>query len=165
MISKFKIAENKNGGFTFIETIVAVAIFSLVVVMVVGIFISIIQAQRKGLASQKVQENARYVLEMMAREIRMSEINTAAGLQNSLDITAHKATGDEAILYSLSNYQIMRNGQPITSDQVKINYLGFYVTKNLQPRVTINLQVIAQGGKPSEQAQMNLQTTIVSRSY
>jgi hypothetical protein len=108
---------------------------------------------------------------MMAKEIRMSQINTTVGENNSLDITAHKETGEVSVIYYLDSSRIFRNeegnSQAITSDKVKVSNLKFYVSKdgNIQPRVTIVMTVESTGQKPEQQAKINLQTTISSRAY
>ena len=71
--------KNKNGaGFTLIELIVALAVFSSVVLSISGIFISVINSQRKILSIQNTQEAGRYLLESMIKEVRMSIINSSS---------------------------------------------------------------------------------------
>lgn len=159
-------------GFTLIETVIALAVFAMVMLAVISIFMAAIQSQRRGYALQDIQENARYALEMMAKEIRMAEINNSAGVSSSLDITAHKPEGDKNVVYSLNNGQIIRNeagglNQAITSTKVEVTDLQFYVEKDvqLQPRVTVAIQIKGKGGQVEAQPQINLQTTIVSRTY
>lgn len=154
-----------NKGFTLIELIVAMAIFVVVISLTMGIFVKAIEGQRKVKAIQNVQENARFVLERMAREIRMSTINTSAG--NNLGITAYKVTGDESVIYSLSGDQILRNGEAVTSSQIQVSQLKFYVNQdpNIQDRVTIMIAVQNIAQKPKQQVKINLQTTISLRDY
>jgi len=57
-------------GYSLLETIVAVGLFSFVLTMALNIFQSINQSQKSAVASQTIQENLRYVLEVMGKEIR-----------------------------------------------------------------------------------------------
>jgi type II secretory pathway pseudopilin PulG len=65
---KFK----KQGGFTLIELIVVMAVFFFIVGAVIGIFISIIQNQKKVLAEQQLLNQISYVEEHMSKALRMA---------------------------------------------------------------------------------------------
>lgn len=68
--------KNKNQhlkSFTLIEIIVAIAAFSIVVVAITGVFVNSIKGQQKIKDLQNVQDEIRYVLEFMSREIRMAD--------------------------------------------------------------------------------------------
>src|SRR3972149_11970405 len=58
-------------GYTLIELMVAIGIFSIVVAMTSSMFITSLKGQEKSYASQNVADSARYAMEMMSREIRM----------------------------------------------------------------------------------------------
>lgn len=60
-------------GVTLIEMLVAVAIFSIIVVAISGLFISSIRAQGRILATQELLDQTSYVLEYMGRAIRMAK--------------------------------------------------------------------------------------------
>jgi len=154
-------------GLTLIELIIALAIFSIVVLLVSDIFLDVIKGQRRSIGIQNIEENLRYTLERISREIRMSEVKTGEGTFNSLDITAHKPTGDEDVSYKLSSDEITRNDISITSQNtVKITDLKFYVKKNsVQPRVTIVIKAESKGEKQEQISKIHLQTTVVSREY
>lgn len=60
-------------GQTLLELIVVLGIFIMLVSSVSGIFISIINAERRALAIQEVLNNTRYTIEIMARAIRQAD--------------------------------------------------------------------------------------------
>lgn len=60
-------------GFTLIEMMVTVVIFSLIITTVTGIFISAIGAQRKALAYQELLNQTSYAMEYMSRSLRMAK--------------------------------------------------------------------------------------------
>lgn len=73
---KFTTGGNMNKkGFTLVEMMVVLAIFSVATVVVVDIFMMASRAERRTLAIQKIQSDARYSLEAMAREIKMDMID------------------------------------------------------------------------------------------
>ena len=164
---ELRIKNKKNTGFTLIELIVAMAVFSLAIVGAVGIFIRAIEGQRKIAAIQAVEENARFVLEMLAKEVRMSAVNSPNGANDSLDIIARKEAGDEPVVYSLANGQIIRNGEAITSSQVKVSRLKFYINKSAGAPTLVSLAITIenQSQKTEKKAEMNLATTLSDRVY
>jgi len=60
-------------GFTLIEMLVAITIFSIVVSAISGIFISSVQNQKKVLANREVLDQLSYALEYMGRALRMAK--------------------------------------------------------------------------------------------
>jgi len=70
MNSRFK---NKN-GFTLIEMIIVMAVFLFIVGAAIGIFISIIQNQKKVLAEQQFLNQISYAEEYMSKALRMASV-------------------------------------------------------------------------------------------
>lgn len=62
-------------GFSLVEMLVVLAVFSVVTVVIVDIFMLASRAQRRTLAVQRIQSDARYSLEAMSREIRMDIVD------------------------------------------------------------------------------------------
>lgn len=145
---------------------VAVAVFSLVTLSALSIFALGIKSQRKGLATQIVQENIHYALEMMGKEIRMSHIKDTT-TENSLNIEARKLTGTENISYTLSGGRITRNGEAITSSEINVLNLKFFVNGavDLPSLVTVTMTLEGKGARPEEKVKMNLQTTLSTRDF
>ena len=126
-----------------------------------------ISSQRKVLALQGVQENARFMLEFMAKEIRMGVITAAT----SSTLTLRRPDG-EIINYAFSGQNIQRTSSsssgPINSADISVSG-GFYASgvgsgDGLQPKVTIALSVQGQGTKAEEQARLDIQTTLSQRN-
>ena len=150
------------------ELIVSLALFSLAVIVVLTLLSMGVNAQRKVLALQNVQENARFLLEFMTKEIRMSNVSGIVGST----LTILRPDGD-TIRYSFSNGNIIRDnitdniGGVINSSSVVVNgnfyVAGIGVGDNLQPKITISLSVQGTGSKVEEQARIDLQTTLSQR--
>lgn len=80
-----KKSQNFLTGFTIVELIVVMAIFLIVVGTGIGVFISIVQYQRRILAEQDLLSQASYLAEYMSKAIRMAKKDTTGdclGLDN-----------------------------------------------------------------------------------
>ena len=73
-------------GFTLLEITVAMGMFIVTMLIVMGIFRSIIEGQRSALASQNTQESIRFAFEIMGKEIRMAKFMDV-GCRSVLGIT------------------------------------------------------------------------------
>lgn len=62
-------------GFTLLEMVVAVAIFVVLALLVTDIFLIATKSHRRTMEVQKLQGDARFAMEAMAREARMAEID------------------------------------------------------------------------------------------
>lgn len=156
----------KNNGFTLIEIVVALAVFSMVIIAVTDIFLNGWGGVQRIAGQQNIQSAGRFFMESIAKEIRMSTINTAnGGPYATVNITNAKG---ETIDYTFNNSakQISRAGSTLSSDEIEVTG-HFYVQKNgsLQPRVTITMSLKNKTAKAAQQSQIDLQTTISSRSY
>ena len=65
-----KISLQKNTGFTLIEMLVALSLFTIVVTIAVGAFLSLIGASKSVQGEQSVITTLTFVLDSMTREIR-----------------------------------------------------------------------------------------------
>ena len=168
---------NKN-GFSLMELVVAVFIFSVLVAIAGGSFVSALSLQRRALNIKRVEENGRFILELMAREIRVANpINTGnsscPGSGTSILAFTHPVNG--AIEYflsgSLSGSQVHRrvNGVDsiISNPDVEVSRFIFCISGNTvgddqQPRVTVVLGLKTPGASVDVTA-INLQTTVSQR--
>lgn len=152
-------------GFTLLELIVAAAIFVLVMTVAVSLLTSALRVQRRAIAVQNVQDNGRYLMDFIAKEIRMSKIRTSDGQNTVLNIS-HPINGD--ITYEFTGTAITRNDEKINSDEVEVS--GKFLVDGRTPgddeqvRVTIVMKVKAVGVKIEEKTDIGLQTTFSQRS-
>ena len=71
-----------QSGFTIIEILLAMAIFSFVMITIITAFTQIIRSYRKGVVSQRTQESTREIVDLISKEARNSsdvEVKTAGG--------------------------------------------------------------------------------------
>ncbi len=66
----------QSKGFTLIELIVVMAVFLFIIGAAIGIFISIIQNQKKVLAEQQILSQISYAEEYMSKALRMAAADT-----------------------------------------------------------------------------------------
>ncbi|MDO8743198.1 MAG: type II secretion system protein [Candidatus Azambacteria bacterium] len=162
-----KIIKNKERGMTLIELIVAIGIFGLVSLVIFGIFILATGYQRRIIAFKNVEDNLRFSIESMAREIRTGKDFNDGG--NELKFT--NAKGDK-IIYRLNNGIIQKSSNDgisyldITGTDTAIDYLTFSLmgqtpNDNAQPRITITIGATSKVGAQS--SNLKVQTTVSSR--
>lgn len=156
----------RPSGFTLVELLVAVATFSVVVVTITDIFLMGLGGNRRIFGQQNIQQAGQFIIESISREIKMSEINTAAGSSNVMNITNSKGL---TLNYSFDNVNkiLSRDGEPLNSSEVELTG-NFYIQKDNSsspPRVTIVMVLKNRTNKVGERAEINLQTTISSRHY
>lgn len=163
-----------QNGFTLIETMAAALILGIVVIIFTSVFVSSINTQRRAFNIQQSEENINFILEAMAKEIRIGQIagpdtNCPSAPTDSLSFQ-HPVNG--AIQYFLDSgtNAIMRsvNGarNPISSNAVEFTRLKFCVTgtqlnDGRQPRVTIMATVRSKNA--AQQTSVDIQTTVSQR--
>jgi len=170
MIGKNKI-QKKEKGMTIMELMVAFFVFAIVVIIAVSIFINALSGQRRTQAQQDSLDNVRYALETIAKEVRMSknpQVPIAIPANSILWVDVVKAgnTVIGPIIYELAGGRIYKGGREITSNNVKITDLKFYLNDSANhPRITIFMKAKVDGSKPEESAEIALQTTVSLRGY
>jgi len=75
MFNFFDQLRKDKKGVSLMEAMVTVAVFSIVIVVAMDLYFVATRSQRKVTAMQKVQSDARFSLEAMAREIRVGRVN------------------------------------------------------------------------------------------
>jgi len=162
-----------NKGFTLVELVISVFVFSVLIGIAGGIFVSSLNLQRKAINIKKIEENGRFILEVMTREIRVANpINTPDNncptSPTSTLSFVHPVNGN--IEYSLVNKEVHRKVETedttISNPDVEVTKLNFCISGNAggdnkQPRVTILLSLKAGLGK--EEVSLDLQTTVSQR--
>ena len=169
------ITHNKK-GFTLIEILVAITIFSILITIVLGIFSSTLQIRQRYNQIKEIEDNARYTMELMSREIRMaqsidageatsppdSEIDFTNSFAEAISFCRADSTGT----CDSSGDYLAKNNTVLTSNKVKITNLTFYVNNfdlvnGPHPRVTISMTMSSNDDSVS----MNFQTTVSLRNY
>ena len=144
-----------NNGFTFIETIIYIAIIGTVVASFVTFSISISNSRNKTYVVQEVQANARMAMNFISQKIRLaSGINTASSTWNTdpgvLSLSMNSSTLNPTIINLSADDGILQIKQgsgsvvPIVSDKVKITNLVFTNLTASSSRGNVKIQMTTQ---------------------
>jgi prepilin-type N-terminal cleavage/methylation domain-containing protein len=92
----------KSPGFTLIELVVATGLLALIMLVSTAIFTRTIAVQRRDIAQQALQEDVRFALELMTREIRTGYGSTYTMPQGTGTIL-FRNQANECAMYKLNN--------------------------------------------------------------
>ena len=181
--------KNKNSGFTLVEMMVAIAVFSVVMVTAMSALLNIIDANNKARAIKVAVDNVSFALEGISKDMRMGTEYKC--LDDSGVITPCSSTGNSGIQYQKSDAggnviivrylfvassglvkgkiqkEINSDGfHDITSSEVNILKMKFYVLNandnTKQPRMIMTLTGEA-GVKDKIKTDFDLQTSVSQR--
>ena len=179
--------QNKK-GFTLVELIVAIGVFTIVVSISLGAVLSIMDSNRKAQNLRSVMDNLNYSLESMTRTIRFGRnyhcdinvlpITSVNDCSSGADSIAIINTSGVQVVYKLVGGRIARSvagGQDyyLTGTDVVIDKLSFRVfgsnqysggSDMLQPQVIIVVSGHA-GNKVGLQSYFNIETTVSQRLF
>jgi prepilin-type N-terminal cleavage/methylation domain-containing protein len=180
---------NTQHGFTLVEIMVALALFSIVAVVAAGAFLKVIDANKKSQAMKAVINNINYALESMSREIRVgttyncdiSAVEAASDCEGNL-LSFESANGsptnaNDQYVYTLDNGVIVKSESsgstgsfyPVTgSVDVKITALNFELVSpetgdDTPARVIITVSGVS-GASPKIETEFSMQTTVSQRA-
>lgn len=177
---------NKN-GFTLLELLVGLVIFTIFISSAMGIFISVLRYQREVLAKQELLNQTSYAIEYMSRALRMAK-KDVTGYCITFNKNYEPTKGGKGIKF-INHMQsdecqefFLEDGQlkhwketgidgevilDLTAVKFKVTKLKFEAfgessSDELQPRVTILLE--AQSGEGKEAQEIRVQTTVSQRN-
>jgi len=182
MINKLKIS-----GFTLVEILIAVSLFTLVASISIGAILSIFDANNRSRSSKTVVDNLNLAVEDMTRVVRFGT-NYHCGDDDDFDEPENCPSGDtllavtfngNIVVYKLCGTAIKRsdNGEDdcndtdmraITSSDTVVRHLNFYVfgssnIDTLQPYVVALIEGYV-GNRPTSQSTFSIQTTMSQRA-
>ncbi len=170
-----------NRGFSLIEIMVSLAVFSIVVLVAAGALLSIIDGARKTQALKSVINNLNFAMEDISRNLRVGTVYHCDEGSLPRDTAKSCPSGAFSIVFKpykggLATYRFKDghielddgiNSVAITAPEVVITNTKFIVTgtdagDNKQPKILMTIQGYA-GVKLRDQTNFNLQTTITQR--
>lgn len=168
MKNKIKI---ENKGFTLIEMMVALGIFVIALTISLGAVLKFKDVQRSTAAINQVQENLRFGLEHMAKEMRTGK-NFSCSNCNGGDNVAFTNAKGENVSYKLENNRLKKSTAggvyfPLTSPRVRIESLEFFAngisnSDGQQPKILVKIKSSIRD--KNAVINFNLQTLISSRN-
>ncbi len=100
----------KSKGFTLVEVLVALLLFSIIMLVSVSAFTFALDLQRRAFNLQQAEENTNFILESIAKELRVSTIT--APLIDTCPVAAlvilHPDNGAIAYSYDPINFNVHR---------------------------------------------------------
>lgn len=177
---------NIKTGFTLLEMLIALSIFSVVMILGAGALVMLQSAQSHAVNLQNVHDNIRFTLETMSREIRTSDsycygascvrggrgVSACSWLGSGCEVFSFRQSlTSETINYRLRQGRVERqiNGGgyiPITDPDRTVTDLTFYTTGRMgsPQRVTILLEVEAgDSSRPGGESRIRMQTSVTKR--
>lgn len=174
MIAGCQRVKGRASGFTLIETLIAVALFSILMVITIGSLTVLIDSNRKARSEKSVINNVNAAVEIMSRSIRDGSGYVCTPNPNCTGANGQirfVAKDGSTIVYRVANNTIERsvNGgtsfTPITSPEVRVNNLSFEAVgiSGEVPKFQITVKATTIGENATA-ADLNLQTTVSQRS-
>lgn len=168
---------SSRAGFTFVELLVAIALFSIVVSIAVGGFVQALRTQRRVIALISANSNASLAIEQMAREIRTGTGFACVGAVNTCEEMKFTNADNQEVTYRRSELSgpasggILERGiagsfDRMTAENIDITYLSFTLltSASYPERITIALGVSVK--TPGiEGGVTNIQTTVSARQF
>jgi len=168
-----------NKGFTLIEVMASVLIFSIVVSVPIAYFVFSIKSQKETLAKRETIDSASYVTEYMSRILRMAKKDLSGSCipkNSNYEITARGGIRfenyhNQCQEFYLDGGQIKEEKTgtvlPLTPTSLEVTSLRFHLSgenqsDNLQPLVTIFFE-IRKKGQMAIPTQVMVQTSVSQR--
>lgn len=143
-------------GYTLLEMIVSVGIFSIVMLIVTGAYLTLISLDRKARATNQLVSNLSFAIESMTRSIRTGSTYSCNGAGNGtcsrfsfVDSQGRTVTyllkSDGSIGQCTSGTCVDATAIALTDPKITLSALTFYVrgvgtSDTIEPQVTISLR-------------------------
>lgn len=184
-------------GFTLIEMLVSVAIFATVMTIALGALLSMSESDRRAQTLKSVINNLNFSMDAMSRSIRTGTDYhcdaSATPVSDPRDCAAAPAGSvafkdayGRRVIYQFETSNAALCGQPsgavgcivrsidagpyapLTSSEVRITNLQFYVTGAQSATVQPHMVILLSGSvavSPSQTSSFDLQTSVTQRLY
>lgn len=163
---------SESNGFSLIEMLVVVAVFSLLAVITTQALIITLRGSKKSEANAKVRENVSYALSVMERQIRNSTGITSC-TTSAIDFKDQSSIGASFSCVSVSPSTIgyVASGSAqlrLTSDDVDVTDCSFTCTagtSTVPPAVTILISAKDSNPQSAETGSITSTTKVMLRTY
>jgi prepilin-type N-terminal cleavage/methylation domain-containing protein len=182
---KRKIFFSRKQGFSLLELMIAIFIFSLIMVSSSTFFGRSIQTYKNVRSTQRDLENAQYVMNLMAKTLRTSTIKFSDA--SNIVIYDYSRIADACIQYSFSSNRIQSRSADVTKDDcttsapfnsfsdlsnVYVNNASFSVIPSSDSpskvlgKATISMEICATSGcTGTEKDKARIQSSVSLRDY
>lgn len=184
--------KKNNSGFSLIEILVTIGLFAMVMTISSAIFINVNNLEQQTANMARLQNEGRYILEKMGKEIRGRELDYTAMAKF---INSNKPNETSALVFKTDEYgevyklaydsatssivittlvNAVSQSANLNSSEVAVEQFKFILTPadapndanpNVQPRVTIMMVIKNKNVPEKYRKTLTLQTTISSKIY
>ncbi len=184
--------EKRKRGFTLIEMLVSVAIFTLVMLITTSSIFVIVASNKKAEALKSVMDNLSFALESMTRNIRTGSTYTCLTVSGGFvsTVPGSNCPGGDPGFQFLSNQQTYNGNSiviqyylwqgriwenqtnsnwtapvPITAPEINVSILNFYLVGAGKDgfQPRVLMSVIGTAGTSTTETQFDVQTTLSQR--
>lgn len=171
-----------------IEAVVATSVFAFFITSILGVYMSTLRLDSRTRAQRAVTDNARFIMEFLAKEVRNGRIDYDAsgcnGTSNDTDLCIINQSNEAEHIY-VENVGDLNGGRGtnlviekgagtsnLNSSSVTVTKLKFLVSpssdpftggSNEQPHVTVIMQLTAQSNR--DPVKLDIQTTLSENYY
>ncbi|MFA5926333.1 MAG: prepilin-type N-terminal cleavage/methylation domain-containing protein [Parcubacteria group bacterium] len=170
-------------GITLVELIISIFIFSIVLIGILTLSVSVMNSYHKASAAKMIKENAEYAFSLIAKDVRMGSIVSASVSEPGKELEVKRNRGGEVCYkFSDDNLKLSVCGSgcgSCSSDLIDLSgsfshfsdNTGFYskptdadIAKD-RGWAEINLNIVPDAGHEMEGDQINVQTIVSARDY
>jgi len=168
--------QNPQLGLTLIEILVSLAIFGTTIGIITDITFDMLRAEEVAASNQVALDNGRFILQRIAKAIRVSVIKTPGDdLDSNIIKLDHPRRGIVEYFLSVDDRIVERIGEDPTTDSfldsssVIVENLIFHIkgaddgTDDRQPQVSVIMKLKPPDAKQQELPSINIQTTLSQR--
>ncbi|MDO8425626.1 MAG: prepilin-type N-terminal cleavage/methylation domain-containing protein [bacterium] len=178
MIGGEKNKAHVRAGFTLMEMLVAIAVFSITIGVTSDLFLTATRQQRRTTVRSALESDARFVLETITREVREGRIDRAVtdalaiihfdDTQTRFRMSTTDCVGDSGSCIAIG--RVAADGSiawaALTGADIAVGAFDVHTgDASLQDYATVRLQLTAAGARAGERETTEAQTTIASRVY
>ncbi|HRY82360.1 MAG TPA: prepilin-type N-terminal cleavage/methylation domain-containing protein [Candidatus Moranbacteria bacterium] len=170
-----KLNNKKHKGFSLLEMLISIFIFSLIIITSVSIFAASASARQKSRKIQKNMEDARTALDLMAKNMRMStELNTSNGTDEDTTIYMNNSS-QGCISYKFESNKLQigyTGGSSDCSNALLYPSYNDIMESDVSGKFYVKTTLITEGSKRVGRATIsltvdgiNLETSVSFRDY
>lgn len=159
--------------------IISIGIFSVLVTTSIGVMLGVSNAQLKAANVQATQDNIRFSMELMTKEMRTGTqyvLSAFCSLDAGTELNFFTSAGERRVYYK-ENDRLMRlvgttdcrRAKPLMADEVAVDRLRFQIGGTAQgpadgqPWAMVAMSISSKSGKQAFISRMDLETMVVQR--
>lgn len=174
-----RIYGKNSSGFSIMEAVVSAAVFATVVVSSMGVYLATVKLDAKSRAERSVQQNARFIMDFIAKEVRNGSIDYGATQGAHRLVLVNQQDQQEIFELGGTDLEFDKPAIGVTtlnSDDVRVTRFDVYLNPasnpfvlandvHIQPHVTVVMRLESTFAKNTESSSIDVQSTFAVREY